>query len=280
MHHKLTINTMTITFWGVRGSFPQCSRPYLGIGGHTSCVGVETRSGLFIFDAGTGIIDLGDWIKDTPLKSATCLITHPHMDHICGLPFFQPIHDKDFNLKLYSACMKPHGGIEKVISTVVSPPYFPVPWDQIQSKRVCEDGEPGETITIKDATISSINLKHPGGSCGYRLNYNGRSVAYITDTGHTPSELDKALTQFCERVDLLIYDAAFTEEEFAEKGHYGHSTWEHAVALAKAACVKELALFHHNPYHNDLQMNMIESQAQNHFSQTFVARQGMIRILS
>lgn len=85
------------------------------------------------------------------------------------------------------------------------------------------------------------------------------------------------MIKFIQRTDLLIYDATFTEEEFAAKPTWGHSTWNHAVALAKAAAIRELALFHHDPGHDDTFMEDIETEAQAHFSHTFVARQGMTR---
>jgi phosphoribosyl 1,2-cyclic phosphodiesterase len=270
-----------VTFWGVRGSYPQCKPTYEKVGGHTSCVSLEVDDQYLIFDAGTGLIDAGDEVLKRGLKKATLLISHPHADHINGLAFFKPLHCPDFEMTIIGSGLqsKNGDGIESILAKVTSPPYFPVPWDQIPCKRTCIDVPVGGRFSVNHLKVSTVALDHPGGSCGYRVDVGGKSVCYITDTSHTPGELNHGLIEFIHRTDLLIYDAAFTEKEFATKPNWGHSTWNQAVALAKAAAIRELALFHHNPEHDDAFMDDIEAQARSHFSHTFVARQGMMRVV-
>lgn len=276
-------DAIKVTFWGVRGSYPQCKTGYAKVGGHTSCVSLEVDDQYLIFDAGTGIIDAGDEVLKRGLKKATLLISHVHADHISGFAFFKPLHSSDFELTIIASGLLSRegdlGGIESTLSKAISPPYFPVPWNQIACKRTCIDVPTGAQFSLDHLKITTMALDHPGGSSGYRVEVGDKSVCYITDTAHMPGELNHELVEFIQRTDLLIYDAAFTEEEFAAKPTWGHSTWNQAVALAKAAAIRDLALFHHHPDHDDAFMADIETQARAHFSRAFVACQGMTRVL-
>jgi phosphoribosyl 1,2-cyclic phosphodiesterase len=272
-----------VTFWGVRGSHPQCKLSHMRVGGHTSCVSLEVGDQYLIFDAGTGIIDAGNEVLNRGLKKATLLISHAHADHISGFAFFKPLYYPDFDLTVISSGLleekRDSGGIESILARVISPPYFPISWNQISCKKTCIDVPSGAQFPLNHLQISTIALDHPGGSSGYRIDVGDKSVCYITDTTHTPGEINQNLAQFIQRTDLLIYDAMYTEEEFSAKPTWGHSTWNQAVALAKAAAIGDLALFHHNPDHDDTFMADIEVQAQKHFSRAFVARQGMTRVV-
>lgn len=272
-------DAIKVIFWGVRGSHPQCKLSHTEVGGHTSCVSLEVDDQYLIFDAGTGIIDAGNEVLKRGLKKATLLISHAHADHISGFAFFKPLHCPDFDLRVVSSGLLTEERIESILTRVISPPYFPVSWDQIACKKSCIDVPSGAQFSVGHLKISTIALDHPGGSSGYRIDIGDKSVCYITDTGHTPGEINHNLVEFIQRTDLLIYDAMYTEEEFSAKPTWGHSTWNQAVALAKAAAIRDLALFHHNPDHDDAFMADIETQAQRHFSHAFVARQGMMRVV-
>lgn len=276
-------DAIKVTFWGVRGSHPQCKLSHIKVGGHTSCVSIEVGDQYLIFDAGTGIVDAGNEVLNRGLKKATLLISHAHADHISGFAFFKPLHDPDFDLTVISSGLsgeeKDSGGIESILARVISPPYFPVSWNQIACNKTCTDVPSGAQFSLNHLKISTIALDHPGGSAGYRIDAGDKSVCYITDTTHKPGEINQNLVQFIQRTNLLIYDAMYTEEEFSAKPAWGHSTWNQAVALAKAAVIGDLALFHHNPDHDDAFMANIEAQAQKHFLRTFVARQGMARVV-
>lgn len=274
MHKR---DEIKVTFWGVRGSYPQCNPGFTKVGGHTSCVSLEIDDQFLIFDAGTGIIDAGEEAIRKGLKKATLFISHPHADHISGLAFFKPLHNPNFELTIIAGGLSSLGGIESLLAKVISPPYFPIPWAQIACQKTCIDLSLDAIFTRKHLKISLMGLDHPGGSTGYRVDITDKSVCYITDTAHSPGKIDHNLVEFIQRTDLLIYDTTFTEEEFATKPTWGHSTWNQAVALAKAAAVRRLALFHHNPDHDDAFMESIEAQAQAHFSQAFVACQGMVQ---
>jgi ribonuclease BN (tRNA processing enzyme) len=264
-----------IVFWGTRGSYPIASQQTIKVGGRTSCVSIEYGQHLIILDAGTGIIALGDDSRLQKYKQATILLSHLHHDHIMGIPFFKPIFDKEWSLHFYAGVAKPYGGLEEVLKTCFSPPYFPIEWEKFPSSCNYQDFSTNQSFTIQDITVETIALDHPGGACGYRLVLpNAKSVVYLTDTKHNDqSNID--FTKFCQDADLLIYDSTFTDEEFTEHPDWGHSTWREATRLATAANVKCLALFHHNPDHCDQQMKEILIQAQSKFANTILGTDGL-----
>ena len=82
---------LTVRFWGTRGSLPSPGPDTSRYGGNTSCVEIRAGEHLLIFDAGSGIRELGNrLLRDMPLK-AHIFFTHYHWDHIMGFPFFGPI---------------------------------------------------------------------------------------------------------------------------------------------------------------------------------------------
>lgn len=265
---------MKITFWGTRGSYPIASPQTIKVGGRTSCVSVEIDGRLFILDAGTGLIPLGESSQIQHYDQATILLSHLHLDHIIGIPFFKPIWLKDWSINFYSGMAKPYGGLEKTLERCFKPPYFPVPWKGFTAKRFCHDVNAGQILNFGAVSVNAIDLDHPGGACGYRLSHQGRAIVYLTDTGHNDLSRPE-FARFSRDADLLIYDSTFTEAEFAHHTNWGHSTWEEATALAKAAKVRHLALFHHNPDHTDTEMYNILNQAQARFPDTILAIDGL-----
>jgi len=264
-----------IDFWGVRGSTQQSGPEYVNTGGHTSCVSVLANKNLYIFDAGSGLLNCGQWLlsQERPEK-IYIFLSHAHLDHITGLPFFAPLWSEEWELHIFAASLVPYGGLRNTLSRVFSPPYFPVPWPQVPSKIHLIDLDVSQSLHLSDSiVVETIELNHPGGATGYRMKNGGLSIAYISDTA--PLAEPEKLINFVENVDLLIYDATFTDKEMEENPHWGHSTWREGTKLAQQANVKKLALFHHNPLHTDTLMQKIESEAQAKFANTFVAKEGM-----
>lgn len=265
-----------LSFWGVRGSNPQCGADYIQVGGHTSCVSLETKGQLLIIDAGTGIADLGSYVCKKNYKCAYLLFSHAHFDHMIGLPFFGPLWCHDFQLTIISGAMKRFGGINNVLGSFIQPPYFPVPWGNVPCEIICQDVPIKSSFNLKDdISIKTFALDHPGGGSGYRIESQGIAVAYISDTAHKHNEVWQELVDFIRDVDVFIYDATFTEEEFAEKPHWGHSTWNQGVKIALEANAKALYLYHHEYSHTDTFLFEIEKEAQKIFPNTFLAKQGM-----
>jgi phosphoribosyl 1,2-cyclic phosphodiesterase len=153
---------------------------------------------------------------------------------------------------------------------------FPVPLEAMQAELKFKDFEAGEDLLLyDDLTVRTAPLNHPNGATAYRIDYDGKSVVYVTDTEHIPGKPDQNILGLIEGADMVIYDSTYTEEEFPEKIGWGHSTWNEGMRLCKAANVKQLAIFHHDPEHLDDFMDDIEAQAQKEWANCFVCREGM-----
>lgn len=263
-------------FWGVCGSIACPSANHIAIGGDTSCVEVNAGGQQIIFDAGTGIRNLGHWNLRKGVKNSTLLFSHTHWDHITGFPFFSPAFRPDHQFVLMAGHLKEHGGLHRVISGQMSNPMFPVPLDAMKSTITFEDFEAGETFDLgPKVKVRTAPLNHPNGATGYRVEFAGKSLCYVTDTEHLPDEPDENILALVEGTDLMIYDSTYTDSEFPAKVGWGHSTWQEGVRLARAANVKSFAIFHHDPDHEDQFMEQVELDARKMWRKAFVARENM-----
>ena len=138
------------------------------------------------------------------------------------------------------------------------------------------DFDAGENVKLSDEIhLNTCLLNHPKGATGYRVNFKGKSVCYVTDTEHKKDGLDASIVKLVENTDLFIYDSTYTEEEYPNFEGWGHSTWQEGVRLSKEADVKNYAIFHHDPSHDDDFMDTVELDAKKIFANAFVAKEGM-----
>lgn len=266
-----------VKFWGVRGSIACPSPDHMVYGGNTSCVEVTVGDHVFILDAGTGIRSLGRDLIKRGVTSATLMLTHTHWDHINGFPFFAPAFTPDFTLRILAGHLfgKP-GGIRAVLANQMENPTFPVPLSAMRGVLSFDDFTAGETVQPAPGVVVRTGaLRHPNGATGYRIEYGGASVCYVTDTEHLPGQPDENVLRLIAGADLVIYDSTYTDDEFPAKVGWGHSTWQEGVRLCRAAGVKRLAIFHHDPDHDDSFMERLEDEARIMWDATLVARDGM-----
>lgn len=266
-----------VKFWGVRGSIACASPDHMVYGGNTSCVEVSVGGRVFILDAGTGIRALGRDLLKRGVGSATLLLTHTHWDHINGFPFFAPAFAPNFELRILGGHLagKP-GGIRAVLESQMENPTFPVPLSAMRGALSFEDFAAGETLQPFDrVTVRTAPLNHPNGATAYRIEYKGVAVCYVTDTEHVPGRPDQNVLGLIAGADLVIYDSTYTDDEFPAKVSWGHSTWQEGVRLCRSAGVKRLAIFHHDPDHDDSFMERLEDEARQAWEGTLVARDGM-----
>jgi phosphoribosyl 1,2-cyclic phosphodiesterase len=263
---------LTVRFWGVRGTVATPGPDTVRYGGNTSCVEIHCGQRLVIFDGGTGIKKLGDTLLASKRKvDADILFSHFHMDHVCGIPFFAPLYAAGHRIRLWAGANP-----EAVVRTMMSAPLFPIGIDAFNAQVQFRDFRMGDVLELGDGiTVRTGPLNHPGGATGYRLEYAGRSLAYLTDTEHQLDRLDDNVLSLARNADLMIYDCTYTDEEFATYVGWGHSTWQQAVRLATAAKAQRVAIFHHDPDHNDSFMDDVETAAAKMRAGTFVARDGL-----
>lgn len=271
-------SAISVRFWGVRGSIACPGATTLRYGGNTSCVEVRCGDRLIIFDGGTGMRELGSvLLKDKGFVDADIFFSHTHLDHIDGLPFFAPFFAEDHRLRLWAGHLLPTFNIEQVIRKVMSAPLFPIEVEMFRANIEFRDFRAGDLLMpYDDVMLHTIPLDHPDGSTGYRLEFAGRSLVYLTDTELRAADYEYQLAMFARGADLVIFDCTYTDAEIAAHAGWGHSTWRQGLRVAEAAGAKSFCLFHHDPSHNDAFMDAVGAEAAAARPNTVVAREGMV----
>jgi len=265
-----------VRFWGVRGSIA-CSGPRTArYGGNTSSLEVRCGGRLLLFDAGTGLRYLGNTLmKDGPLD-ADLFLTHTHFDHVCGLPFFRPFFDPKNRWRLWAGHLGEGMTLRRVLGEFMMAPLFPVPPQVFRARMEYREFKGGETLTPGPGiALRTATLNHPDGATGYRVDYGGRSLCYLTDTEHVPGAPDRNILGLIAGADLVIYDSMYTDSEYDSYVGWGHSTWQEGVRLCRTAGAKRLAVFHHDPEHDDDMLDGIARELEKELPGSVVAKDGL-----
>jgi ribonuclease BN (tRNA processing enzyme) len=266
---------MELEFWGVRGSAPASGRKSARHGGQTPCALLRSRGGdLLIVDAGTGIRRLGERLMSASGRGALelhILLTHFHLDHIIGLPFFAPLYSAQAAITFYSPGAPQE--TERYLSGLQLGRYFPVEFRETASrKKFVRADERG--FRVGKFRVSYCPLNHPQGSVAYRIDERGRSVVFATDTEPPEQGFDERLAGFIRGATFFVCDATFTPRECRVRQGWGHSSWLDGTRLARAGGVKNLVLSHLNPDHEDALVTRMVGLARKEFRKTFAAREG------
>ena len=270
-------NDFYVRFWGVRGSIACPGETHQRYGGNTSCLEVRCGAHLLIFDAGTGLRPLGEKLMTDGALNADLFLTHTHHDHLIGLPFFGPLFEKKNRWRLWAGHLQPQLNLHDVLCQFMCAPLFPVPPQIFAANISFNDFVAGEVMeTAENVKVRTAALNHPNGATGYRIEFAGRALCYVTDTEHKPGELDRNILELIEGAEVMIYDCTYTDEEFPKYTTWGHSTWQEGVRLCEAAGVERLVIFHHDPSHEDAFMDRVAEAAERARPGTIVAREGMV----
>ncbi len=268
---------MRIRFWGVRGSIASPGPDTAAVGGNTSCVEVVCGKTRIVLDAGTGLRGLGNHLvkeKEKEPLALTMLLSHYHWDHIQGLPFFVPVYMKQTDLTIVGHA---NGvmSVREALEHQMTAPVFPVRVDELGARLTTREVKLGETFDVGEAKVTVAKGNHPGGVVAYRIEHEGKSLVYATDTEHYAC-VDPALRTLAQGADVLVYDSQYSPEEYKTKVGWGHSTYVDGAELARAAGVGKYVLYHHDPMRTDAQVDDFEKRAQSLYTSSIAAREGMV----
>jgi ribonuclease BN (tRNA processing enzyme) len=288
--------------YGVRGSYPIAPTKGTKYGGNTTCLLCRTENHIVIFDAGSGIIQLGrDLVpeiiehkkKSKEPFQITMIFTHTHIDHLIGLPYFIPLFMPNVNIHFFGPATL---GVdfEDILRTLVEPQYFPVSMDEFRSTKYFEnidenmviyfeEGKSEPQVGISEITSTDLaemvikNRKHflhpKDGSFNYRIENCGHSLVFATDVEQYAGS-DQQLIKFAQGCDVLIHDSQYNLEQYLNAQGYGHSNYAMACEAALKAKAKKLLLFHHDPTNDDKSLEQIEKSAKEIFSGAELAYEG------
>ncbi len=257
---------MQVTFYGVRGSTPCPHDDNHRYGGNTSCAVIESPGhDPIVLDLGTGLRMWGDTLPCDGSFRGHALVTHVHWDHVQGLPFFGPVLQPGASLDVYGPPPETDGvrSLADCFEQFICPPLFPVCLDQLPGDiriHTVRDTE----LVVGNAKVKVRDVPHTGLTNGYRVELDGATIVYVSDHQMPfdgSHEVSDGVLELCDGADLLIHDAQYTPEEFANKRDWGHCTMEFAVHVAAEAGVRRLALFHHDPTHDDAFLDCLVEKA-------------------
>lgn len=253
--------SVTLRFWGTRGSIPSPGPQTARYGGNTTCFEVRSGERRIIFDAGSGIRPLGNDLLDNGGEYHHIFLTHFHWDHIQGFPFFPPLYHPEIDLKIVGPKQN-NIDVRSLFAGQMGPIYFPVPFSVVAAKMSFDHLNEG-TWELDGMTLHTLRVRHPSYVVGYRIEVGDRVVCFIPDNEVDGEGYDVAegwrerLLDFIRGADLLIHDSMYTDEEYPARLGWGHSTFRQSVRLAEEGEVKKLLFFHHDPGRTDDQIDGI-----------------------
>jgi phosphoribosyl 1,2-cyclic phosphodiesterase len=257
---------VNVRYWGARGSIPAPGRDMAGYGGNTSCVQLGLSDGSeVILDAGTGIRELGHLRAHGP-RTVHVLLTHLHLDHIQGLMFFAPLFNPECEVRIWGPAAL-DGPLLQRLARYISAPLAPVELRELPAQVTFEETTEG-IFDLGPARVEAEYVNHRGPTLGYRITDAGSTVAYIPD--HEPALGQEVATSnpdwisgsaLARDADLLIHDCQYTDAEYRSHLGWGHSAISDTLAFAHRAHVRKLALFHHDPLHDDHALDELGEEA-------------------
>ncbi|MCX6581126.1 MAG: MBL fold metallo-hydrolase [Candidatus Aminicenantes bacterium] len=273
-----------LVFYGVRGSYPVPHKNTNKYGGNTASILIEKDDHILILDGGTGIINIGNYIKarKPQVKYVDLFLTHLHSDHIQGIPFFEPDFDKEFHVAIYCDNNESNGiSFQETIYSLFDKPLSPVGKKGIKAKFTfveLDTRDPKRFSIAENFTLDYIKENdHPlSGVIIYRVNVEDKQVVYATDV-ETPHGFDGKYLEFIKGADILIHDSQYFDADYYAarnpKIGFGHSTVSMAAANAVKAGVKKLFLFHYSPDYMDKDVERMLAEARKTFKNTYLSEE-------
>jgi len=235
---------------GTRGTVPVCGEDFLRYGGATTCVFLRFEDQIVVLDCGTGMMELPKFLHKDDRK-ITVLLSHPHADHLLGLPMCPAVFDPAKQIDIYGAVRKGMD-VRQQVCALLAPPLWPVGPDRFPAKITFRDLP--EQMLLGDVMVESMNGVHPGGVSLFRLTGGGKTVVIMTDCTVTEENIP-VFAEFSRDCDLLLCDGQYSQQEWKGREHFGHSTWVAAAQLGVSCGAKQVRIIHHDPFRTDAQLD-------------------------
>jgi len=253
---------MKLSLWGVRGSIATPGPSTVRYGGNTTCLCVEIGERVIVLDAGTGIRPLGASLMGRGPLEVDLFISHSHMDHICGFPFFAPLYGKDNRIRVWGR-LHYEKSVEEVMASQMDYSYFPLRAVDLPSKLSFHDMDGSDVEIDGGIVVKSCMMNHPVLAQAYRVEKGGKSVIFTgdmepyydiletEDSTEIAVHRNNSVVEFFKGADVLVIDATYTPEEYESHRGWGHCSTRHAVWFAGEAGIRHLVLTHHEPTRSD-----------------------------
>src|ERR1700745_798932 len=276
---------MKLKFYGVRGSTPVCDAGLQHFGGNTTCFQITETNRIAIIDAGTGLRNLGRGMHAIGQRPDQLIIpfTHFHWDYMQCFPFFAPAYDPNQKITILTLGKgQTIGDLREIFEVPLQSQYFPVQLDrmgaQFEFLKVEDASKHFTVVNNVETKVTGQRHNHPGGAYGFRIESNGKVLVICTDVEHG-EKIDPKVVELSRSADLLVHDAQYTPQGLRTHRGWGHSSFDQAMQVAEMAGVKQLAMTHHDPEHDDEFLLRMERLCQRRFPNSQFAREGMEIVL-
>ncbi len=264
-----------VTCWGCRGSCPAPYENRMQYGGNTSCYSVEAGEQLLILDGGTGLAGLGEALsKRRDVKTMSILLSHLHLDHISGIPFFKPLYQPGRRIVFYGWEERP-GELKAALSAVMGPPYWPVALGDCPAAVEYRGlGEGQRALLPGGIVLETMRANHPGNTLLYSITAGNKKIVYGLDCEMDGSVMND-LARFARNADLIICDAQYSPGDYGSHRGWGHSTWRDGVSLAERCLAKRVCFSHFDWEYGDRDLMKMDQELRQAFARGFFAREQM-----
>jgi phosphoribosyl 1,2-cyclic phosphodiesterase len=243
-------------------------REYLRYGGNTTSIELVTDAGKrLLIDLGTGATELAKSLMGSEFGKGQgtlpILLTHTHLDHIQGLPFFTPFFIKGNEIQIKGANPSSGLSLEATLQNQLAPHYSPLNGlENLAAGVSIESFTPGATITLPGYTVATCAVPHGSmWTMGLRVMADNKVVTILTDVEYPNADdpLPDAIA-LAKDADLLVHDAMHADHDYDSRRGWGHSPARAGVVVAERAGAKKLALFHHSPDATDDMIDEVVKQ--------------------